>query len=221
MSEDRELQRDFTRLVLQALDGTDFALAGSGAVREHGLVDRRTNDIDLFTSDIDVERFGAAVTRVTEELERLGHEVVELRRAPQFAKLRVTTRAGAAVEMDFGVDWRKSPPVTLEVGPVLTLEDAVGNKVLALFGRGEARDFLDVDAFRQSGRFTDADLLRAAADRDDGFSIPMFAEALDRVQRVEIGQVAGYDVDVATLGAIKERFASWAGQLRTPQLDPD
>ena len=100
MSEDRELQRDFTRLVLQALDGTDFALAGSGAVREHGLVDRRTNDIDLFTSDVDVERFGAAVTRVTEELKRLGHEVVELRRAPQFAKLRVTTRAGAAVEMD-------------------------------------------------------------------------------------------------------------------------
>jgi hypothetical protein len=31
------------------------------------------------------------------------------------------------------------------------------------------RDFIDVDAIRASGRWTDADLLRLVAERDDGY----------------------------------------------------
>lgn len=50
-----------------------------------------------------------------------------------------------------------------EVGPLLSQSDAVGNKFAALYGRGEARDFVDVDAIRADGRFTDEQLLSAAA----------------------------------------------------------
>jgi hypothetical protein len=53
MSTDGELQCEITRLALRTLDGTPFALAGSGAIREHGIIDRPTQDIDLFTSDLD------------------------------------------------------------------------------------------------------------------------------------------------------------------------
>ena len=48
MNDDEELQRDLTRVALTALDGRAFALAGSGAIREHGMVDRLTHDVDLF-----------------------------------------------------------------------------------------------------------------------------------------------------------------------------
>jgi len=54
-------QREITRLALRSLDGTSFVLAGSGAIREHGLVDRPTEDVDLFTSDVDLQQFSAAV----------------------------------------------------------------------------------------------------------------------------------------------------------------
>jgi len=83
-----------------------------------------------------------------------GLAVEEVRRAPQYAQLHVTSRDGAAVEVDLGVDWRAQDPVTGLVGPVLSERDAVASKVGALYLRMEARDFLDVDAIRCSGRFT-------------------------------------------------------------------
>jgi hypothetical protein len=134
--------------------------------------------------------------------------------------LLVTTAVGEQVEIDLGVDWRESKPVVLSIGPVLDLQDAVGNKVLALFGRAEARDFLDVDAFRSSGRFTDADLLRFAVDRDRGFSRQMFAQQLDLVRRLEPEQVAGYGVDADQLEALKARFSAWASELRSSPDHP-
>lgn len=91
MSSDEELQRDVTRAALRALDGTPFALAGSGAIREHGIIDRPTQDIDLFTSDLDASHFDTAVGSVVDELRSTGHMVDELRRAEQFARLHVTT----------------------------------------------------------------------------------------------------------------------------------
>ena len=105
-----------TRAALTALDGRGFALAGSGAIREHGIVDRPTRDVDLFTNDLDPAAFESAVDQLTSELRGVGHTVEELRRAPQFAQLQITAAAGRAVDMDLAVDWRELEPVTLSVG---------------------------------------------------------------------------------------------------------
>ena len=147
-------------------------------------------------------------------------------------QLHVTTSEGRFVEIDMGVDSREAEPVFLSVGPVLSLDDAVGNKVSALYSRAEARDYLDVDSIRASGKFTDAELIAGAGDRDLGFEVPMFAIQLDGAQRLRSERVAEYGVDAARLDAIKERFAAWAAELRTPaatveqpgvmqQLDPE
>ncbi|MGA1836471.1 hypothetical protein VD659_06005 [Herbiconiux sp. 11R-BC] len=45
-----------------------FALAGSGAIREHGLVDRLTHDVDLFTNSCDMESFSTAIDGHAERL---------------------------------------------------------------------------------------------------------------------------------------------------------
>ncbi len=145
------MQREVTRIALAGVDG--FALAGSGAIREHGLIDRPTEDVDLFTNRQDLAAFGTAVDQVAANLRRCGFEVVETRRAPQFARLHVATSDGLPLDVDLGVDWRQDEPVRLDVGPVLSLADAVGGKVGALYSRGEVRDYLDADAIRTSGRF--------------------------------------------------------------------
>lgn len=62
----------------------------------------------------------------------------------QFARPHITTDGGRLVEMDMGVDYREGEPVTLSVSPVLSLDDAVANKVSALYSRAEARDYPDV-----------------------------------------------------------------------------
>lgn len=214
MSDEQELQREITRAALTALDGRGFALAGSGAIREHGIVDRPTRDVDLFTNDLDPAAFESAVDQLTSELRRAGHSVDEVRRAPQFARLQITTESGQAVDMDLAVDWRELEPVTLSVGPVLSLEDAVGSKVNALYSRAAERDFLDVDSIRASGHFTDTQLMTAAAERDAGFDPAMFASQLEQVSRLRLEMVERYGVNPDQLAAIQSRLTGWAAELR-------
>jgi len=91
----------------------------------------------------------------TATLAEAGYGVEVVRRTDGFARLEVSAQAGVVLEVDFAVDWREHPPTTLDVGPVLARDDAVANKVGALSSRAEARDFLDVDAIRKSGVYSD------------------------------------------------------------------
>nr|WP_233188979.1 nucleotidyl transferase AbiEii/AbiGii toxin family protein [Subtercola sp. Z020] len=131
-------------------------------------MNRPTQDVDLFTNDPDPESFDDAVDGLVLELEIAGFSVEPVRRSPRFAQLRITTATGHSVDMDLAVNWRERDPVALAVGPVLSLEDAVGNKVSALYSRPEARDYLDVDAIRLSGWFTDEHLLSARRGEGSG-----------------------------------------------------
>ena len=45
----QETQRQLIACALEVLADAGFALAGSGAIREHGMTQRPTNDIDLVT----------------------------------------------------------------------------------------------------------------------------------------------------------------------------
>ena len=78
MNDDEDLQCDLTRVALTALQGRGFALAGSGAIREHGIVDRLTHDVDLFTNDVDPAAFDLAVEQLTGALRDAGHDVEEV-----------------------------------------------------------------------------------------------------------------------------------------------
>ena len=209
-----ELQRRVTRIALAGIAAAGFALAGSGAIREHGIISRPTEDVDLFTVDLDVEHFRAAVERVIAALSSSGYHVEESRRAPQFARLRVRLDDDAHVDVDLGVDWRANDPVQLDVGPVLSLPDAIGNKVSALYSRAEPRDYLDVDAIRAFGALTDEELITAAVERDPGFEPVMFARQLEGARRITGRDVAAYGVGVEELEAVKDRCLAWAERLR-------
>lgn len=218
MSDDAvEVQREVARIALARIGQFGFALAGSGAIREHGLTDRPTEDIDLFTVSQHIEQFERAVTQVIDDLKEHGYDVEEIRRTPQFARLRVRLAGDARLDVDLGVDWREERPVIMGVGPVLSLKDAVGNKVSALYSRGEPRDYVDVDAIRGAGRFTDEELLGAAADRDAGFVLGMFAQQLDAARRISLRDIEPYGVTAEELQAIKDRCSEWADRLRAAE----
>ncbi len=197
-------------------------MAGSGAIREHGLIERPTEDVDLFTVRLDVAEFSVAVDQVIEQLQKSGFTVDQTRRAPLFARLHVVTGDGRQLDVDLGVDWRQDEPVRLDVGPVLSLVDAVGNKISALYSRSEPRDYLDVDAIRRSGRFTDEQLVTDAAHRDPGFEVGMFAAQLASVRRLTARDVRAYGVTADELEGVKTRCLQWADALaRRGPADPD
>ena len=100
------------------------------------------------------------------------------------------------------------------VGPVLAPDDAVGNKVAALFSRGEARDYLDVDRIRASGRYRDRRLIELGHRADLGFEITQFVRRLEEVGRIQPFEVAIYEVSPEQLRAVKDRCLAWARELR-------
>lgn len=204
-----ETQRHVAAIALAATLDSGFALAGSGAIREHGLTRRPTADVDLFTDQRDPVVFGEAVADVAAQLTSEGFTVDVERQFELFARLRVA-RGDDVVDLDLGSDWRSRQPVVLALGPVLDEHDAVSNKVAALFSRAEARDYLDVDAIRRSGRFADEELLQGAAAHDAGFDDRLFAEALRQIRRIGVRRVREYGVTEDELAGVRERLLAWA-----------
>ncbi len=217
---DVAFQRFVTTLLLNHIGSAGFALAGSGAIREHGITDRLTRDVDLFTTAAtSPAAFAGAVAAAEDALTGHGYRVVRTRITPEFARLLIETtdNEDRMVEVDLGIDWRSEPPTQLAVGPVLALRDAVGSKVAAVYSRGEARDFLDLDAIRGSGRFTDPELLALAKAHDPGFDLGHFIAQLQWVNRIRPGRTSRYGIDGEHLDAIKTRITAWADELAAPE----
>jgi hypothetical protein len=104
-------------------------------------------------------------------------------------------------------------PIRLAVGPVLHADDAVANKVCALFGRAEIRDYVDVAAILASNRYSDDDLIRLAAEHDPGFDLAWFVEALEAVDRIPDTGFAEYGLDPASAATLRSRMHAWAKKI--------
>ena len=89
------------------------------------------------------------------------------------------------------------------------------NKVCALFGRAEVRDYIDVDAIVTSRRYTEEELLVLAADHDPGFDPSRFAEALAAIDRLPDSLFQPYGMNPEDTSALRERVRAWAERLRT------
>jgi hypothetical protein len=198
-----------------------LALAGGYAVSAHGMGTRPSGDVDLFTSWQHRDEFPELATEVIAALESAGYVVSVPQRAETFVRLTVTDPvAGTAEKVELSADWRAHDPVQLGIGPVLHADDAVANKVCALFGRALPRDFLDVDAAITSGRYTREQLLVLAAAADYGFDTLLFADALGALTQITDAAFAEYRVPPDSIAAIRRRFAGWRQQLLAGESKP-
>ena len=114
---------------------------------------RPSGDVDLFTSWQHRDEFPELTSAVVAALDEAGYTTSVIMQADTFVRLMVSNpQEGTEEKVELSADWRAHDPVQLDVGPVLHADDAVANKVCALFGRALPRDFLDVDAAITSGR---------------------------------------------------------------------
>lgn len=203
------------RIGLAAAGRYGFALAGGYAVQAAGLVERRSEDVDLFTGWERRGQFEAAVAAVVDAYSADGLHVEIDRQGDLFARLNVHDREHAS-KVELGVDWRANEPVLMTIGPVLHPDDAVANKMSALYGRALARDFIDVDAALRSGRYDRQALTRLAARADSGFDRHRFAEAIGQAQFLDADDLAEYGLDGQDLDDLRARFAAWQTELLSP-----
>jgi hypothetical protein len=178
---------------------------------------RPSGDVDLFTSWQHRGEFTELTATVIAALEVAGYKVSVIVSAETFTRLTLTSPEGGAEEkVELAVDWRAHEPVQLAVGPVLHSDDAVANKVCALFGRALPRDFLDVDAAVMSGRYTREQLMELAAEADHGFDHLLFADALGALTQITDAAFAEYRTDPSVIADMRHRFAQWRRELLAP-----
>jgi hypothetical protein len=202
------------RIALAAGARYGLALAGGYAVSAHGMGNRPSGDVDLFTSWQHRGEFPELTAAVVAALETAGYKVSVIMSAETFTRLTLDSPEGGAEEkVELAVDWRAHDPVQLAVGPVLHSDDAVANKACALFGRALPRDFLDVDAVVMSGRYTREQLLELAAEADHGFDRLVFADALGALTQITDAAFAEYRTDPGMITDMRHRFAQWRREL--------
>lgn len=189
---------------LPASDG--FVLAGGAALLAQHLTVRPTQDLDFFT-DRQAGIVAAREALIAAAGER-GWSVRTVQEGESFCRLQVT--GWEDLMIDIALDSQPGQPPTMSVaGPTYAPEELAGRKVVALFDRFAARDFVDV--FALSNTYSKADLLMWARELNPGFDLPYFVEALDVLPRYTDVDLSLGAVDVA---AVRTFFSEWAAELR-------
>jgi len=200
------------RIGLDAAERYGFALAGGYAVQAAGFLQRPSEDIDLFTVWERRSEFETAVGAIVDAYRAAGLGVEAERRHDTFTRLTVSDGVQRA-KVELGVDMRANEPVRISIGAVLHPDDAVSNKMGALYERALARDFIDIDAVLQSGRYDRQALLRLAESSDITFDRSVFADALEQAQRLDADDFAQYGMFGPDLDGLRHRFATWRSEL--------
>lgn len=210
--------RRLAQLGLAEIGRYGFVLAGGYAISANGMGDRPSQDVDLFTDRADAVDFRAAADLLQATYRSHGLDVTVARMAPTFGDYLVTDPVtGDSSSIQLGHDYRAFPPATIDIGPVLDPRDAVAGKMAALWSRGEARDYIDIDTVIASGRFTRDEVL-AIGDRIEVQPLDrtMLAHRFREVARHDEATFVRYTVGATDRGAIIERFAQWADQIDPP-----
>ena len=219
-----ELHRRLIRIGLNALaEDYGYALAGGYAVQVHHIVNRVSDDVDLFAPiDRATHEMPDAAARIIASYEAAGYTVELAQQVPTYTRLNITdSTTGSQSKVELVAEFLHHPPVESELGPVLHRDDVAAGKTSALFARAEVRDAIDVDGLLRIG-YTRGQLIELAAQNDAGFDRLMFADALRRVQRYTDKQFAVYGLDAGAAAAVRQQFAHWQQQLDegTPSTGP-
>lgn len=208
------LQRHVAEIVASVAEQSEFALAGGAALIARGEVARATRDLDFFSPN--VSEVASIVPLVEQALLTAGIEVFRVMDHRNFVRLEV--REGTEVtEVDFGTDARILPLERGPLGPTVAAEELAIDKVLAVFGRAQPRDFVDLAAVADS--YGLEDLCAKATRKDAGFDPQVFRDMLGRFERLPPDEFdlsePGYEGLQRTVG----RWRSMTNELTRDDLD--
>jgi hypothetical protein len=203
-------------IALRAAAPHGFALGGGNALIAHGIINRATQDVDVFN---DVQGgVEAAADAVEAALRDAGFGTERRDKTAGLADIFdgmgeglaewiVIAPGGEQMMLQMAYFDRIRRPVTMDVGPVLDLEDVVGGKVCALASRAEPRDYVDTAA--ALGRYSIEQMIGFARRLDPGLTDRDFADAGRRLEQWGDSVFAPFGLGPEDVAALRERFAAW------------
>ncbi|MYQ48268.1 hypothetical protein GTW40_25035 [Streptomyces sp. SID4985] len=200
-----------------------LVLAGGYALQAHGIVRRAHRNLDFASeSGVGMEEIARGLAGALEVRGRR----VEVRGVGSFAAQLVVgdPPSGETVELALHKEALWEPPELTEYGPSLSLEDAVGTKVRALYDRGAAVDL--VDARAAAGRFSLPELEELGRRHAyDVFDLPTLQARLTGTDFYPDGDFIRYGLtrqDVSDLRAWAQHWSDDIGErLLEDGADPD
>ena len=206
MTELSGYQQEIARLFFSLQSSHGFVLAGGGALLASGLSNRPTQDLDFFGSPGQVSvslalgQFLDAILQQNWDYELLGH-------TNDFARVRIIGSTELIVDLAIDVA-PKFPIAQTLVGPVFSPLELAGRKLLALFDRAEARDFVDV--YVLSKKFGNQKIFDAAAQIEVSLNKQIPAHMMNALDRFSDDELP---IDLSEVGALRKHFANWAKEL--------
>ena len=210
------LHGQVTAIALRAAAPHGFALGGGNALIAHGLIDRPTQDVNVFSNEEGgVEAAADAVDAAlraagfgTERRDRTGGlSDIFYGMGEGLAEWIITAPGGEQMMLQMAYFERTRRPVIMEFGPVLDLEDVVGGKVCALASRAEPRDYVDTAAALE--RYSIDQVIGFARQLDPGLTRRDFADAGRRLDKWGDGIFAPFGLSQEEIARLRERFAAW------------
>jgi hypothetical protein len=203
-------------IALRAAAPHGFALGGGNALIAHGVIDRATQDVDVFSDE--QGGVAAAADAVDAALREAGFGTERRDETASLADIFygigeglaewiVTAPSGEQMLLQLAYFDRARKPVVMDIGPVLDLEDVVGGKMCALASRVEPRDYVDVAA--ALGRYSREQMIAFSRRLDPGLTGSDFADAARRLDQWGDRVFAPFGLSPEDVALLRERFASW------------
>jgi predicted nucleotidyltransferase component of viral defense system len=211
-----QLHRQIAAIALRVAARHGFALAGGNALMTHGMIDRYTEDVDLFTDQPSgVEDAAGAVEAVLRDAgfdvdrpdQTGGLSDIFYGMGQGLAEWQVTAPDGRQTVLQMSYFDRTCGPVTTDIGPVLDLRDVLGSKVAALASRIEPRDYIDTAAALR--RYSPDQLIALAKRLDPGLTDRDFADAARQLDQIPDEAFARYGLGPREVATLRGRFAAW------------
>lgn len=187
MSANYTWQDRFLKLFFQSPMSEAFYLTGGTALARFYFFHRESLDLDLFTNDLDQD-FTLLNRTVLVILHTLGFQITSQATTSTFIQYVVTDPQGRSLKIDFvkDVPIHFGDPILREGIRVDSLENIGSNKILAVFGRTDAKDFIDLYWILKHTELKFDDLYQLARQKDLGLSELYLAYALQNIDKVQL-----------------------------------
>lgn len=177
---------DLQQKVLKKLFSADeihrhFYLTGGTALAAFYFQHRYSDDLDLFTHDVSLD----SIERVVEDILRdVDADFKCQRRSPTFRRYLIDSSLQLDLVRD--VDFRVGSPQLIDNIMVDTKKNIAVNKVTALYGRLDPKDYVDLYFLLKEGEFDILELLRIGKNKDAGLDPFQWAKVIADVHSISI-----------------------------------
>lgn len=158
-----------------------FYLTGGTALSAFYLQHRFSDDLDLFTHSADMQ---VASLKFEDTLKKSKMKFVKENSSSTFRRYKIND--SLKVDLVRDVDFRLAAPQLKDTFMVDSVQNIILNKVLAVYGRFDPKDYVDLYFLKAHANFDIMEMINIAKNKDAGIEAFQWAKVIMDVENIEI-----------------------------------